>query len=149
MGTWDIGPFDNDVAADFSGNLDDLPQDRRAEALRTALHKAATCDDTVAVVPERERLSIHLPTDGLADDETLGNVAVLIVDALGPLMQRLGGAVYLRVEPSVVPMLAIGAFAGLRDAEIKRLDWNEVDLSRGHIEIKAAKAKSARRRIMA
>ena len=25
-------------------------------------------------------------------------------------------------------MLAIGAFAGLREAEIKRLDWNEVNL---------------------
>jgi integrase len=45
-------------------------------------------------------------------------------------------------------MLAIGAFAGLRDAEIKRLDWSEVDLARGHIEVKAAKAKSARRRIV-
>src|SRR5262249_2227114 len=43
---------------------------------------------------------------------------------------------------------AIGAFAGLRDAEIKRLDWSEVRLPRGHIEMKAAKAKSARRRIV-
>jgi integrase len=50
--------------------------------------------------------------------------------------------------PDVLPMLAIGAFAGLRDAEIKRLDWSEVDLARGHIEVKAAKAKSARRRIV-
>ena len=49
--------------------------------------------------------------------------------------------------PDVLPMLAIGAFAGLRDAEIKRLDWSEVD-ARGHIEVKAAKAKSARRRIV-
>src|SRR5262249_37847894 len=53
-----------------------------------------------------------------------------------------------RAEPSVLPMLVIGAFAGLRDAEIKRLDWSEVDLTRGHIEVKAAKAKSARRRII-
>jgi integrase len=53
-----------------------------------------------------------------------------------------------RTEQSVVPMLAIGAFAGLRDAEIKRLEWSEVDLARGHIEIKAAKAKSARRRLV-
>lgn len=53
-----------------------------------------------------------------------------------------------RIEPSVVPMLAIGAFTGLRDAEIHRLDWSEVDLVRGHIEVKAAKAKSARRRIV-
>jgi len=45
-------------------------------------------------------------------------------------------------------MLAIGAFSGLRDAEIKRLDWSEVDQKRGHIEVKARKAKSARRRIV-
>ena len=52
------------------------------------------------------------------------------------------------VGPEVLPMLAIGAFAGLREAEIQRLDWSEVDLARGHIEVKAAKAKSARRRII-
>jgi integrase len=53
-----------------------------------------------------------------------------------------------RTAPDVVPMLAIGAFAGLREAEIQRLDWHEIDLARGHIEVKAAKAKSARRRII-
>jgi integrase len=45
-------------------------------------------------------------------------------------------------------MLAIGAFAGVREAEIKRLNWSEVDQRRGHIEIKSSKAKSARRRIV-
>jgi integrase len=53
-----------------------------------------------------------------------------------------------RTEPDIVPMLAIGAFCGLREVEIKRLDWSEVDLTRGHIEVKAAKAKSSRRRIV-
>jgi integrase len=53
-----------------------------------------------------------------------------------------------RTEPSVVPMLAIAAFAGIRDAELKRIDWSEVDQNRGHVEIKAGKAKSARRRIV-
>jgi integrase len=48
----------------------------------------------------------------------------------------------------VVPMLVIGAFAGLREAEIKRLDWTEIDLRRGFIEVKADKAKTARRRII-
>jgi integrase len=50
--------------------------------------------------------------------------------------------------PDVVPMLAIGAFAGVREAEIKRLNWSEVDQRRGHIEVKSSKAKSARRRII-
>jgi integrase len=53
-----------------------------------------------------------------------------------------------REAPDILPMLALGAFAGVRDAEIKRLDWSEVDLVRGHVEIKAAKAKSSRRRII-
>jgi integrase len=68
---------------------------------------------------------------------------IFTVDELRALLETAN-----RIAPDVVPMLAIGAFAGLRDAEIKRLDWSEVDLARGHIEVKAAKAKSARRRII-
>jgi integrase len=67
---------------------------------------------------------------------------IFAVDELRALLQTAE-----RQAPDVLPMLAIGAFAGLRDAEIKRLDWSEVD-ARGHIEVKAAKAKSARRRIV-
>jgi len=54
----------------------------------------------------------------------------------------------MKTAPEVLPMLAIGAFAGLRDAEIRRLDWAEIDFVRGHVEVKAAKAKTARRRIV-
>jgi integrase len=68
---------------------------------------------------------------------------IFTVDELQSLLEAAN-----RVAPDVVPMLAIGAFAGVRDAEIKRLDWHEIDLARGHIEIKGAKAKSARRRII-
>ena len=68
---------------------------------------------------------------------------IFSVDELRALLESAN-----RVVPDVLPMLAIGAFAGLREAEIQRLDWNEVDLARKHIEVKAAKAKSARRRIV-
>jgi integrase len=68
---------------------------------------------------------------------------IFAVDELRALLEAA-----TRVAPDVLPMLATGAFAGLRDAEIKRLDWNEIDLARAHIEVKAAKAKSARRRIV-
>lgn len=37
--------------------------------------------------------------------------------------------------PGTLPVLAIGAFAGLRQAEIFRLDWAEVDQVRGFIEV--------------
>ena len=48
----------------------------------------------------------------------------------------------------LVPFFAIGAFAGLRRAELERLDWCEVDLQSGLIEVTAKKAKSARRRLV-
>src|SRR5438552_1330878 len=53
-----------------------------------------------------------------------------------------------RVAPDVVPMLSIGAFAGLRSEEIRRLEWHEIEPARRHINVSAAKAKSARRRIV-
>jgi integrase len=68
---------------------------------------------------------------------------IFTVDELRSLLEAA-----TRIARDVVPMLAIGAFAGLREAEIQRLDWSEIDLARGHIEVKAAKAKSARRRII-
>ena len=49
---------------------------------------------------------------------------------------------------SFKPVLAIQAFAGLRSAEVMRLDWQNVKLTRGHIEITAANAKTASRRIV-
>jgi len=49
---------------------------------------------------------------------------------------------------SFKPVLAIQAFAGLRSAEVMRLDWQNVKLDRGHIEITAANAKTASRRIV-
>ena len=48
----------------------------------------------------------------------------------------------------LLPYLAIGAFAGLRAAEIQRLDWTEVDLKDGFIEVTAAKSKTNVRRLV-
>jgi len=52
------------------------------------------------------------------------------------------------VAPDVLPILAIGAFAGLRESEIKRLSWQDINLRRGYVEVKAEKAKTAKRRIV-
>jgi integrase len=48
----------------------------------------------------------------------------------------------------IVPAIAIGAFAGLRRAEIDRLDWSEIDLAAGYIEVKGSKSKSGARRLV-
>lgn len=46
----------------------------------------------------------------------------------------------------LIPFFALGAFAGIRHAEIQRLHWEDIDMEAGIIEIKAAKAKTASRR---
>ena len=51
-------------------------------------------------------------------------------------------------ESDTLPFVAISLFAGLRTAEAEKLDWSEVDLEGGHIEVTAKKAKTARRRLI-
>ena len=44
--------------------------------------------------------------------------------------------------------IAIGAFAGLRNEEIHRLQWSDINLDAGRIIVSADKAKTAQRRIV-
>lgn len=48
----------------------------------------------------------------------------------------------------LVPFLTLGAFAGIRHAEIQRLDWRDIQLEHDLIEIRAANAKTASRRMI-
>ena len=50
--------------------------------------------------------------------------------------------------PSLVPIFAIAAFAGIRMAEIDRLDWSAIDLDRRIIELRAGQTKTASRRVI-
>lgn len=50
--------------------------------------------------------------------------------------------------PHLIPILAIAAFSGIRMAELNRLSWSAVDLDRGFIELRAAQAKTASRRLI-
>ena len=50
--------------------------------------------------------------------------------------------------PHIVPILAIGAFTGIRMAELNRISWSAVDLERGIIELRAGQAKTAARRLI-
>ncbi|GAA3540089.1 DUF4259 domain-containing protein [Streptomyces osmaniensis] len=45
MGTWDIGPFENDTAADFANDLDDAAEGERGTLIRRVLmHTAGNRD---------------------------------------------------------------------------------------------------------
>ncbi|MEV4996115.1 DUF4259 domain-containing protein [Streptomyces niveus] len=54
MGTWDIGPFNNDTAADFGCDLDDAPMDEREAMIRAVLARAADSTDHLDM-PDGER----------------------------------------------------------------------------------------------
>ena len=43
---------------------------------------------------------------------------------------------------------ALAAFTGIRSAELLRLEWNEINLEKGHIEVKARKGKTATGRVV-
>jgi integrase len=70
----------------------------------------------------------------------LDDVTVFTPDEMTSLLHH--------APPELVPILAIGAFAGIRMAELNRLDWNAVDLERRFIEIRAGQAKTASRRVI-
>jgi len=48
----------------------------------------------------------------------------------------------------MVPFLAMSGFAGLRSKELERLDWAEVQIERGFIELKRSKTKTGQRRLV-
>ncbi len=72
--------------------------------------------------------------------ERSGEIGILTVDQTSALLKN--------ASAETIPYWSIGAFAGLRTAEIERLDWREVDFGAGLIEVKASKAKTATRRLV-
>lgn len=69
-----------------------------------------------------------------------GEVGILKVPEVRKLLNN--------APPEIVPGLAIGLFAGIRRAELMRMDWSEIDFGQGHVEVKARKSKSAARRLV-
>ncbi len=66
------------------------------------------------------------------------NVPTFTVDQLGRLLAR--------APFEYLPVLAIGAFAGVRPEEIKRLRWEDLDFEEGTIQINASVAKTQKKR---
>ncbi|MEU1695687.1 DUF4259 domain-containing protein [Streptomyces hirsutus] len=103
MGTWDIGPFDNDTAADFGGDLDDAAMEERESMIRSVLKRAANPADELDA-PDAERavaaasLVVAQHPDGEPACSTYGpsepipalppNLRTLAVDALDQVVSE-------------------------------------------------------------
>ncbi|MEU4563000.1 DUF4259 domain-containing protein [Actinoplanes sp. NPDC023936] len=67
MGTWDFGPFDNDSAADWCGDLQDTEPSRRVELIRATLNEVLhegeylDIDDGAAAVAAATVVASQLP----------------------------------------------------------------------------------------
>jgi len=72
--------------------------------------------------------------------EVDGEIGILSVDETARLLEA--------ADDASLPYFAIGAFAGLRPAELQRFHWEEIHWGSKLIEVKAAKSKTARRRFI-
>ena len=151
--------------------------DRYIETLRTYLRRFADsfqtnirCVNTGAIVRWLDSLKIgprsrnnvrqavvtlfnfarhrgYLPkgeTTEAADVETVrdhdGEIAILTPAELSKILRK--------SKPLYQLYFALAAFTGIRSAELLRLEWSEINFEKGHIEVKAGKAKTATRRLV-
>jgi len=63
---------------------------------------------------------------------------VLTVDQITELLKT--------ADREILPAFAIGAFAGIRDSEIKKLKWSDIDFETRAIHVRGVNAKSAKNR---
>lgn len=66
----------------------------------------------------------------------------------GILTVEQASALLVHAPSELVPYLSIGLFAGLRRAEIERLDWSEINFESGLIEVTAQNSKTAMHRFV-
>ena len=83
-------------------------------------------------------------TTEAADVETVrdhgAEIAILTPAQLTKLLRK--------SKPDYQLYFALAAFTGIRSAEVLRLEWSEINFDKGHIEVKARKAKTATRRLV-
>lgn len=72
--------------------------------------------------------------------EGCSDVSIFTPEQLAALLKK--------ADATLRPFIAVGAFAGLRMAELQRLDWSEINLESGYITVAASKSKTRRRRLV-
>ncbi|MEM7602570.1 MAG: hypothetical protein AAF357_14285 [Verrucomicrobiota bacterium] len=165
-----------DVVEDFIGQLQaDKKSKRHVEDARARLHRLSEAlDGPIDEIHQRELQSWlnQLEVSGRTKNNYRGHVVSLFkyarghgylptglptaAEGLSRAREESGDIGILTTEEMtkfltnaserLIPLLAIGGFAGLRSSEIMGLHWEEIDFDQDHIEVKAENAKTAQRR---
>jgi len=132
----------------FSPNDTDLPAGREVAAWLDEKHQTPGTKNSY--LKTLKAFAAWAMKEGLVATETIkrlefwkdvgGEIEIYTPDEMRQILKA--------APPLVLPFVAIGAFAGMRAAEIARLDWSEVNLERGFITVTASKAKTAARRLV-
>ncbi|MFD5556096.1 DUF4259 domain-containing protein [Streptomyces sp. NPDC127068] len=113
MGTWDVGPFDNDTAADFGGGLDDAALNEREAMIRRALESAVGPTDYL---------------DAYYGERAVAAAALLAAQQLDgePACANYGPSKQLPDLPADLRVLAVSALTQVlsEGSELAEL-WNE------------------------
>ncbi|MBP2322901.1 uncharacterized protein YqkB [Kibdelosporangium banguiense] len=119
MGAWDVGPFDNDAAADFAGDLTDASPDDRPQLIREALTTAA---DNTEYLDNSDACAAIAAAAIVASQQPDGPE----VDSVyGPDFLTDGGSIDL---PEDFVELAVRAIARVLDEESEWRDlWDDAD----------------------
>ncbi|MEU9830986.1 DUF4259 domain-containing protein [Streptosporangium sp. NPDC048047] len=119
MGAWDSGPFDNDSAADWCGELGDAAPEDRAEVVRRALLGAAESADYLEV----DEGSAAVAAAAVVAAECCGGPPV--TSAYAPGFLREGGGIGLPGDLVPLALRALDRALG-EDSELWEL-WEEAD----------------------
>jgi integrase len=143
-------------AGKFSGQIADVTKNQITDWLRgLGLSPRGRNNYGAAVAnlfrwarDEKNYLPAGRPTVGenlprAAADGNAEDVVIFKPAEVRTILNRLA-----KERPELLPFAAIGAFAGLRTAELQRVEWAQVEFEQGHIEVKARNAKTRSRRLI-
>ncbi len=118
MGTWDVGPFDNDTAADWCGALDDAAPQQRAVLVRDVLSRVAEHGDEY---PDSDDAMEAIAAAAIVASQLPGGTAIDTAYAPDFLLE--GGSVEVDDEVLAIAVRALDRIVE-KDSEWREL-WEE------------------------
>jgi integrase len=132
--------FDNKLVAEITAtNIDDWLRSLDVGTLTRNHYRSVLV--SAFKFARRHGYAVENPAEGASKAKVIsGRPGILEVEQASALL--------CNAPTDIVPFLGIGLFAGLRRAELEKLDWSEVDFESGLIQVTAEKSKTAKRRFV-